>query len=264
MKRFFKLLVVLMMLSMSQQLCAQDDNSGELDFGVDLMSRYVWRGFDFGAMPSIQPGLAYTKGGFEIGVWGAYAMNFAGYQETDLYVSYTFLKDMLSIGFTDYYFPDITALDQGYFDWGDETGHCVELNASFNGLEKFPLSVSVNTFLYGADKIFADSSLNTTSGGYDYNTKANYSTYVELGYSFGVKEVDVDVFAGFQVNGVNIEDAILDGGEGFYLDGPGLINLGLTAAKEIEVTDKWSLPVSSSFIVNPKRQRVYFVFGFTF
>ena len=171
---------------------------------------------------------------------------------------------MLTLGITDYYFPDISALDQGYFDWSNATGHCVELNASFNGTENFPLSCSVNTFLYGADQVFSDSSLNTSSGLYENNTKANYSTYVELGYSFTANNVDLDVFAGYQLNGINIEDAILSGGEGFYLDGPGFINVGFSASKEIAITDTWNLPVSTSFVLNPKRERVYFVFGFSF
>ena len=269
MKRLKNVILVFTILVISFRLSAQEDaKKGNWDLGVDLMSRYTWRGFDFGASPSIQPGLAYTKGGLEIGVWGAYATCVNGYQETDIYVSYTFLNEMLSFGFTDYYFPDITALDQNYFEWGDDkTGHCLELNFSFNGLENLPLSLSVNTFIYGADKVFKDSVLNTTSGVYEYNTENNMSTYIELGYSCEIEDVTLDLFAGYQVNGVDVEDAftpLFPGGEGFYMDGPGLINLGVTAGKEIEVTDKWSLPVTSSFIINPKRERVYFVFGFTF
>ena len=47
----------------------------ELSLGADMVSRYVWRGTDFGQSASIQPDLAYTFGGFEIGTWASYAVN---------------------------------------------------------------------------------------------------------------------------------------------------------------------------------------------
>ena len=47
------------------------------------MSRYIWRGTDYGHSPSIQPTLSLTAGGFEIGGWGAIATN-SFFQEIDL------------------------------------------------------------------------------------------------------------------------------------------------------------------------------------
>jgi hypothetical protein len=261
------LLCVLAMSSTTTTQAQEDgENKGAFSLGVDLMSRYTWRGIDYGAAPSIQPTLAFSKGGFEIGYWGAYSTNVAGFQETDLYLGYTFMNDMLSVGIIDYYYPNILALDQDYFNFnGDETGHTLEASLAFNGTENLPLSLAIYTCVYGADKVFSDSVLNTTTNMYDYNAKDAYSTYIELGYSLEVQDVAVDLYAGYLLNGTDVEDAILPGGcEGFYCDGPGLINLGMTASKEIQITDKWSLPVSSSLVYNAKRQRVFFVFGMSF
>ena len=43
-----------------------------VDLGADIMSRYVWRGTDFGNSAAIQPGLSYSKEGFTVGAWGAW------------------------------------------------------------------------------------------------------------------------------------------------------------------------------------------------
>ena len=39
----------------------------ELSLGADLVSRYIWRGKDFGNSPAIQPNVAFSVAGFKIG-----------------------------------------------------------------------------------------------------------------------------------------------------------------------------------------------------
>jgi len=59
----------------------------------------------------------------------------------------------------------------------------------------------------------------------------------------------------------------LGGGTGaYYLYGEnsddfGIVNLGITLAKEIQITDKFSLPVSGSLITNPTAESIFIVFG---
>jgi hypothetical protein len=43
-----------------------------------------------------------------------------------------------------------------------------------------------------------------------------------------------------------------------------VVNLGLTASKEMELTDKFSIPVSVSYILNPETERTFLVFGVSF
>lgn len=71
--------------------------------GADVVSRYVWRGTDFGESISIQPALTYTHGGFSIGSWASYAADpsSAGVNEHDLWLS--FAAGPISVGVTDYY-----------------------------------------------------------------------------------------------------------------------------------------------------------------
>lgn len=41
--------------------------SAQFGLGADVVSRYVWRGTDFGNAASVQPYISYTAGVLEIG-----------------------------------------------------------------------------------------------------------------------------------------------------------------------------------------------------
>jgi hypothetical protein len=215
--------------------------------GSDIMSRYVWRGMDFGASPSIQPYVEYSNSGFAVGAWGAYSVTGSQGQEADLYLSYTFLNDMITIGVTDYFFPNDLMADN-YFNYkSGETGHLYEAALSFNGTENLPLSLLIATNFYGDDL--------------DSEGNSRFSSYAELGYSLETATgVSIDVFTGANLTAQSAADkeAELDG---FYGNKAGLINVGATAGKEIEITEKFSLPVSASLITNPMAGNIFFVFG---
>lgn len=233
-----KLLIPAVMLFALTLVYQNKTNAQGFNVGADFVSRYVWRGLDFANSPSIQPTLSYTtEFGLEIGYWGAYSTTPVNYQETDLYVAYN-IKDVVSIGVTDYFFPDGsgTYVNNNYFEYGeDKTGHIFEANLSFNGVEAFPISISANYNFYGAD--------------------ANNSFYGELGYDGNCKGMDYSIFAGFT------------SGKGIYLpagtDGFSFVNVGLTVSKEIQITEKFSLPVMSSLVINPQAENIFLVFGFT-
>ena len=38
--------------------------AGQVSLGADVVSRYVWRGVDFGESMSVQPSLSFSAGGF--------------------------------------------------------------------------------------------------------------------------------------------------------------------------------------------------------
>lgn len=135
----------------------------QVDITTTVMSRYNWRGTDFGASPSIQPTFSFTKGALSIGAWGAYATNGnpAG-TEIDLYATYAVGDFTLIV--TDYTFPDAAP-------FLDETQHFVELGVSYAS-EDIPLTAFVGAFVLNDD---------------------NNSIYGELGYALG----DVGLFLGF-------------------------------------------------------------------
>lgn len=236
MKRFWILFAALI-LSTSLSSYAQDEKKASpFSASLDIYSRYLWRGTDFGGSPSIQPGISYTIGGLEAGVWAAYTTNGNQTQECDLYLSYTMLKDMVTITATDYFFP-MDGFMNNYFDYADTTtGHVFELSASFNGTENLPLGILIATNVFGADAK-------------KENGDAYYSTYLELNYQFD----HIKLFAGF--NPIK---------SGFYGDHVGFCNLGATIEKEIKLTDHFSLPLSVSFITNPQKENIFLVVGASF
>lgn len=142
MKRSLRMLILILMISpgiVVSQLSAQGESGNASPFSVnmDFVSRYLWRGSDFGNAPQIQPTLKFAKGGFSAGAWGSYSI-LGNYQEADLFALYT-LPVGLSAGLSDYYLP-IGNNDSTYFS----SGHSLELNLGF---AKGNFSISGNVML---------------------------------------------------------------------------------------------------------------------
>lgn len=211
--------------------------AAQVNVGADLMSRYVFRGIDFGESFSIQPAVSYSAKGFTVGSWASYSISAdgSGANEHDLYVSYA--RGPVEVGLTDYYFPSPpgpegvseTAEFFNYRDGGDGA-HILEPYLSLSGPESFPIT------LYAAVNA--------------YNEPDN-SVYLETSYSFAVDGVDLGATVGF----VPMESAF------YATDGPSFINLGVSATKAIEITETFSLPIGVQYILNPESERSFLVFG---
>jgi hypothetical protein len=238
--------ILIICFSFIKPVSAQIDScKGKLDISADLMSRYVWRGLNLGGTsPSFQPCMEYSYKNLTLGAWGAYSLsNAITSQEADLYLSYT-IAGKITVMATDYFFPKEDTLNH-YFNYEkDKTNHVFELSAKFSGTEKLPLTLMVATNVYGADA-------RKTNG------DNQYSTYIELGYNFKVNSTNCNAFIGFTPNNPDGSK----GETGFYGPNAGVINLGLTASKEIKITDSFSLPVNASLITNPQAQNIFLVFG---
>ncbi len=239
-RTFSKVLAGLFLSSLALSASAQDapaasSTKGEFSVGADLVSSYVWRGFDQGATgPSIQPTVEFTYGSLSIGAWGS--TNFAGTsKECDFYVGYA-VSDAFSVTITDYNW----AIANNYFEYdNDLTSHVYELGLAYSG-EKF--SASVNTMFYGADKAVDGADL-----------KNAYTTYFELGYAL-TDNTSLAV-GGLLVN----EDAVGINAYGVAQDGVNICNISLTTSKDIKITDSFTLPLSGSVILNPMSEDVNFV-----
>jgi hypothetical protein len=115
-------LLIIMMPAWAQ--AQQEEQESRFSVGADFYTNYIWRGSRLGTGPSLQPSVTFTNGGLTVGVWGAF--DASGYTETDPYISYTFPFG-LSLGVTDYYYPDLEIFDVSY----DNGSHALELNAGF-------------------------------------------------------------------------------------------------------------------------------------
>lgn len=200
----------------------EESSSSSFDIGVDFASRYVWRGLEFSDSPAIQPYAEYTSGNFTLGAWASYETGgqVVG-QEFDFYAGYSL--GAVSLGFTDYAFP-VDGLSDGYFQIKNHVG---EATISFDGVEKFSLSILLGVNIYNDDQ---------------------NSIYTEIGYPFTIGETELSAFVGA-------------GNEIYSVDGEfAVTNFGLSASKEIKITDSFNLGVSASAIFNPDTEDAYLVF----
>ncbi|RLD27391.1 MAG: hypothetical protein DRI75_09625 [Bacteroidetes bacterium] len=246
--KIMKNFVLVLLLISSLKTVAQDSSdivpetsSSSFDLGVDIQSRYIWRGIQLGGnSSSVQPWAEFSSGAFSIGAWGAYNLGGTSIgNEADLYISLA-ISDALSFTVTDYFFPTDGNF-QGYFPYN--AGHVFEGMLSFAGTEGFPIGISVATNFGGAIK-YDDTS----------DEKSAYSTYVEASYSTTAGDVELGLFAG----------AVFADDNGYYLtDGSGLINVGFSASKEIKLSESFSLPVNAALILNPDAENIYLTFGFS-
>lgn len=221
------LLAAMIMIS-PMNVQAQESES-PFSVGGDLVSSYLWRGTKFGTGPAIQPYLELALGNFSIGGWGSYCFTTNEAAEADLYASYGF-DFGLSVGLTDYYFPGTE-----YFDYSTESGsHAFEINL---GYEIGGLAIGANYFLNEAGGAGTD-------GG---------DMYFELGYSF-------EHFGVFVGGGNGWHTVEMDADESDF----NVVNIGITASKEIAITEKYALPVSGSLILNPDTEQFHVVVGISF
>ncbi len=216
--------IVLAFIVGSVNLNAQDESSVSFDAGADLVSNYIFRGVKFGTGPAVQPYVEFSAGNFSIGSWGSFGVTDNEAAEADFYLSYGF-DFGLSLGLTDYYYPGTP-----FSDFSTASGsHGFEINAGYE----------ISGFSIGANYMLNEAPGAGTAGG---------DMYFELGYGFE----SVSLFVG--------------GGDGWHTsDGEfALCNIGLTVSKEIEITEKFSLPLSGSMIFNPDSDQYYVVVGVSF
>jgi hypothetical protein len=202
------------------------------NLGLDIASRYVWRGFEFGNSPSLQPELSYSSGGLEVGVWGAFATSGDPEgTEVDLFASYTFETSAgdFSLIVTDYTFPVHHSGAAGSQTWFDSDAHYVEVGLGYQGPESFPVSIFAGMFVHNDD---------------------DNSVYLELGYEVG----EFGLFLGM----TPMESAA------YETTGPGIINMGLGTSRTIKVTDTFDFDLTSALSVNPYAENLFFVVGISF
>lgn len=121
------------------------------------------------------------------------------------------------------------------------------------------LYVGLTDYYFGGDYMDSDYHYDEVNLGYEvgsfsftagmfFDDNMENDTYVEVAYDFGL----ASVFLGA-------------GNESYTMDGDfAICNLGLSAAKDIVVTDTFTLPLFGSVILNPDSEQMYIVVGMSF
>lgn len=229
-KSFYTLALIALSFLSAKSVMAQASFSASMD----IYNQYIWRGFNFGDSPSLQPSFMFDDSNLEIGVWGAFSTmrnptsESKAYTETDAYASYsipTASSGSFSLGITDYFFPSTST--GYYFDFNKY--HVFEANLGYSGPKSFPIGLSANINFAGADK--------------------QNSVYLQASYPI--------LTATFTLGIIPMKTAY------YGLNKAGVVLLGLSNTQDVKITDKFSLPVNGAVQVNPYTKNIYLLFGVT-
>ena len=241
----------------SQQIVSAKDTltaekKPKLEFNLDLLSRYIWRGQSWGGdYFVVQPTINYTiTNKFTVGFWATsnfkkkyfYGNGVAskGYQEIDFSASYA-INSFLTVQLWDYYWPSVEkveGIDNGFFNYGKDGVKTVDLNLLFDFSDYgFPVNATLSTLIAGNDYRYNSN---------DENPKQNYTTYFEVGYSWE------DVFQKIELDPV--VGAVFNNQAKYYTSGDynkiSFVNLGVKATREFQLSERIMMPLSLNYIHN--------------
>ena len=231
-----KKILIITAILLTTAVTAKAQDTLETTIGTDLVSQYVWRGQDLGGV-SVQPTLGLAYKGLSLSAWGSTGLsNPADTREFDLTLAYTI--GGFNIGVTDYWFnAGLDPLNRYFAYAANCTNHVFEANI-------------------GYDFGFASLQWYTNFAGNDGLTPAEkraYSSYVEVSVPFVLGGVDWTAVAG----------AVPFATDFYGVEGFGVVNVALTASKDIRITDSFSIPVFAQVAANPYSRNAFFVFGIT-
>ena len=119
------ILMLLLMAAFTTTNAQETEKKSPFNGSVELTTKYLWRGQEYGEAPTFFPTLSYSTGGLCVYATGAYTFD-NSWREADLGVSYT-LGDF-TLGVVDYYYPTKVGENDSYFNFkSKETGHALKL-----------------------------------------------------------------------------------------------------------------------------------------
>ena len=218
----------------------------DFSLGADLVSSYMWRGVAV-AGTSIQPSMKLTTGGFSIEAWGSVDIAGNGYKEINFLSEYNIGN--FTVGLSDYWWNGEGAFDFLHFD-KDSGSHVLETSLAYTF--GFGLKLKWSTIFAGAgDKYLDDNG----------KLKKAYSSYLEVGYSFKIQDVELMAMLGVSPWRSNVMHTKA---YPYATDGFAVTDISLKASKAIAITDKFSLPVFGHLAFNPATEDIFFIFGLSF
>lgn len=232
-----------------------------LSLNLDVVNRYLWRGQCWGGdYAAIQPTIEYRlTPKFTLGFWATTNFQndyfypdgdtyYKGYQEIDFYLIYQ-INDFLQFQLWDYYWPSverIDGIDNRFLNYSNNSSKTVDAIWYFDFSEgyRYPFNATISTFVAGNDFRYDR---------YGENPKQNFTTYLELGYTFSFFE-NSKYTALQNIEMSPVIGAVLNNQAEYYsfadYDKPSFVNLGITASKEIDLGKGISMPISLNYTHN--------------
>lgn len=243
--KFSGIVTVALLLAQLLPTTMKAQDKVEASIGADLVSSYIWRGQNLGGV-SIQPSIGISYSGFSLGAWGSVGWDSSDTKEIDVTLGYK--NCGFSISITDYWFNKGEIAKTGeeidpakYFQYRSySTTHVFEGQI---GYDFGPLAINWYTNFAGND-------------GVRENGKRAYSSYLALSAPFRLGNLDWTVDLGM----IPWQTTFYNG----YTSGFSISDISLGAAKEIKVTDSFSVPLFAKISANPRTEGAYFAFGLNF
>ena len=238
----------------NQEVPATDSIQLKADTGLlsasvncDIVSRFIWRGANFGDAVSIQPYTSLGIGDLSLYMWGSFALASQSPATPDFLAFWLQYPVETSFGtftttLSDWVFRNVagdTANAQSRFFFntkGEGHGnHIIEAALLYTGPDAFPVE-----FLF-AKNVYND---------------PGYSGYMQVSYPFEVNDISLKASLG----GVTGKSSMWYFTEesGFHL-----YNVQLSATKNIDFTAQYSVPVTVSYVLNPYTETSWMVFSVT-
>lgn len=238
------LALALVALIASPRLAAQETytskekrSTSPFSLNLELVSRYVWRGLEYGEGATFFPSLNYTCGNFTAYALGCTGLN-GDYKEVNLGLLYKLQS--FTITLADSYATTKAGLKDQYLNLSQRsTRHNLDLRLMYEP-NKIPFWFFGSCFVYGNDRLSDGSQA--------------YSSYLEVGYrkSFLPHQI-FSVALGATPN------------KSFYTNyerSAGFVNVTLQYAVGLQL-GKLELPVSVAYTLNPQREKSYVYLSLT-
>lgn len=212
--------------------------------GLELHTKYVWRGQEMmvsESAPVVFTELYYKYKGWRAYTKGGYATN-GQFSQVNLGVDYNY--KWVTVGLTDYYFPDLTSVEDDYTNFNHgETRHLLEASLGI-APKKFPLTFMIATMIAGDDK-------------YDsHEDHQAYSTYAEIGTWYEFLDANrLSLNLGF------CNDRSLYNDRSNFCNN---VNIDLKYTYNLRLTSGRIVPLSASYLLNPIRDKAFVNFSMRF
>lgn len=252
-------LVSLISFSQEKEQLKDTVEEKKLSLNIDVVSRYLWRGQCLGGnYVAIQPTIEYAvMPKLSLGVWTTTNFKnqyfypdgetlYKGYQEIDFYARYQ-INDFLQFQLWDYYWPSVSRVEgvsNKFFEYGPTSSQTVDAMLCFDFSEgyRFPFNATISTLIAGNDYRYTNDS-----------PKHNYTTYLELGYTFNLFENSSHkVLQNIEL--APVAGVVLNNEAQYYnfadYDKPSLVNLGVKATKEFDLGNGIAMPLSLNYVHN--------------
>lgn len=185
---------------------------------VDIMSQYIWRGWQLSDDSVIQPSVGMSYEGIGANIWSNYDNDTTAVTETDYTLNYTFSMDKLGfdVGYIFYTFPD-----------SDLDTQEIYVSASYDVI----LSPSLTVY-------------------YDFDEGEGAFIVAAIGHSFALpKDLSVDVGASVSYNASNLVMGADSDGDAFsdFYNGEISASMSIPVYRALSITPKvaYSFPLSN-------------------